>query len=423
MQVSNGQTCNRCNSVVMFCWRLSKHFALDVEIWNGKKSSMTVSIYQNNTVSAGGSHFSEACQSLAFHRRLPGYAPTPLVNAPLLATRLGVGKIWIKDETHRFGMPSFKILGTSWALYRALVERLGAEVEPWNAFQELASRFAPLRPLTLVTATDGNHGRAVAHLAALFGFEAHIFVPCDMAESRINAIKQEGAMVTLVNGSYDDAVKHAATLEGERSLVLSDTSWPGYERIPQWVIEGYATMLQEVDEELSRWQQHGPDLVVVQIGVGALAAAVAHHYRRPAVPSQVKIVGIEPTSAACALASMKAGQIVSLTDAPQSIMAGLNCGTPSLIAWPLISTGIDLFVAIEDKWAKLGMRDLAKVGLVAGETGAAGIGGLAALLAGPSSQTMSGALGIDRSTRVLVICTEGATDPVAYEHIVGKSPR
>ena len=229
-------------------------------------------------------------------------------------------------------------------------------------------------------------------------------------------------MVTLVNGTYDDAIKCAATQESERSLVLSDTSWPGYEKIPRWVIEGYTTIFQEVDEELSRWQQRGPDLVVVQIGVGALAVAVVQQYRCPAVASHVKIVGIEPTSAACALASMKAGRIVSLTDPPQSIMAGLNCGTPTLIAWPLISTGIDFFVAIEDEWAKLGMRDLAMIGLVAGETGAAGFGGLAALLTGPSSQTMASALGGDTSTRVLVICTEGATDPVAYERIVGKSP-
>lgn len=379
-------------------------------------------MYQNSTVLARGWHSSDVGQPFAFHRRLPGYAPTPLVNAPLLASRLGVGKIWIKDETYRLGMPSFKILGTFWALYRALAERLGTDLEPWNELQELISRCALLRPLTLVTATDGNHGRAVAYLAALFGFEAHIFVPRDMAESRINAIKREGAMVTLVNGSYDDALKQAAQLAGERSLILSDTSWPGYEMLPRWVIEGYTTIFQEVDEELARWQQRGPDLVVVQIGVGALAAAVVQHYRRSSAHSQVKIVGIEPTSAACALASMKAGQIVELPNPPQSIMAGLNCGTPSLIAWPLISTGIDLFVAIEDEWAKLGMHELATLGLVAGETGAAGIGGLAALLTDPSFQTMSRALGIDASTRVLVICTEGATDPVAYEHIVGKSP-
>src|SRR5262249_30869210 len=125
---------------------------------------MSMNMYQNNTISTSSSHFSYAGQSLAFHRRLPGYAPTPLFDAPLLATRLGVGKLWIKDETYRFGMPSFKILGTSWALYQALAKRLGTDVEPWNSLAELVSRFAPLHPLTLVTATDGNHGRAVAHL-------------------------------------------------------------------------------------------------------------------------------------------------------------------------------------------------------------------------------------------------------------------
>jgi diaminopropionate ammonia-lyase len=385
---------------------------------------MTTDMYHNGMVSASGIHFSDTGQSLAFHRRLPGYAATPLVDAPLLANRLGMSQIWIKDETHRFGLPSFKIVGASWALYRALIEQIGTDLEPWTSLEELVSRCAPVRPLTLVTATDGNHGRAVAHLAALFGFQAHIFVPYDMAESRINAIKQEGAKVTLVNGTYDDAVKRAAMQqEDEQSLVLSDTSWPGYERIPHWVIEGYTTIFQEIDEQLAQRQEAGPDLVVVQIGVGALAAAVVQHYRRPAVASPVKIIGIEPTSAACALASMKAGQIVSLTDPPNSIMAGLNCSTPSPIAWPLISTGIDFFVSIDDEWAEVGMRELAKIGVVAGETGAAGLGGLEALLTGPSSQTMAGSLGVDSSTRVLVICTEGETDPVAYARIVGTGSR
>jgi diaminopropionate ammonia-lyase len=378
-------------------------------------------IYQNTGVSAGADYPASTNRARAFHRRLPGYAPTPLVDAELLARRLGVGKIWIKDESQRFGMPSFKIMGASWALYRALVERLGVEVEPWSSLDELVGRFAPLYPLTLVTATDGNHGRAVAHLAALFGFDAHIFVPAGTADSRIKAIQQESATVTVVNGSYDDAVKHAALLNGERSLVLSDTSWPGYEKIPRWVIEGYATILQEVDEELER-RQDGPDLVLVQIGVGALAAAVVQHYRSRPESLPVKIVGIEPTGAACALASMQAGQMVSLPEPTHTVMAGLNCGTPSPVAWPFLSTGIDLFAAIEDEWAEAGMRDLARIGLVAGETGAAGIGGLEALLASPMSESESSTLGVDSTTRVLLVCTEGATDPVAYRRIVGKSP-
>ena len=383
---------------------------------------MTPNMYQNISVSEKRSYSSWDEQPRAFHRRLPGYAPTPLVSAPLLASRLGIGQLWIKDEASRFGMPSFKILGTSWALYRALIARLGAEVEPWNTLEELASRFETLLPLTLVAATDGNHGRAVAHLATLLGFAAHIFVPCNMAESRVDAIKQEGALVTIIDGTYDDAIRYAAAQESEQHLVLSDTSWAGYEMIPKWVIEGYSTIFQEVHEELLQWQQSEPDLVFVQIGVGALAAAVVQYYQRTAASASthVKLVGVEPTSAACVLASMQAGQIISLADPPQSIMAGLNCGTPSLVAWPLISTGIDLFITIEDEWAKRGMCELASLGLVAGETGAAGIGGLEALLTDPSFQTMRNVLGITTTTRVLVICTEGATDPGAYERIVGK---
>src|SRR5215469_4619258 len=182
---------------------------------------MATDIYQNSAVAAWTGHVSDAGHPLAFHRRLPGYAATPLVSAPLLAKRLGVGEIWIKDESQRFGLPSFKIVGASWALYRALGERLGADLEPWSSLEELAGRCAPLRPLTLVTATDGNHGRAVAHLAALLDFQAHIFVPHDMAESRFNAIKQEGAMVTRINGTYDDAVEQAALQQDDQqSLVL-----------------------------------------------------------------------------------------------------------------------------------------------------------------------------------------------------------
>src|SRR6266496_6488970 len=166
--------------------------------------SMTIQIIENIQVLANkNNHFKEK-QTWNLHKRLPGYAPTPLVEAPQLARQMGVGNIWIKDETRRFDMPSFKILGTSWAVYRALLSRMGTKVESWETFADLARFFAPLRPLTLVAATDGNHGRAVAHMAALLGFDSHIFVPRGMVESRINAIRKEGAKVTIVNGTYDE---------------------------------------------------------------------------------------------------------------------------------------------------------------------------------------------------------------------------
>jgi diaminopropionate ammonia-lyase len=383
---------------------------------------MAIQIFENTQILADNNNFSKEKQPWLFHKRLPGYVPTPLLEAPQLARRLGVGNIWIKDETQRFDMPSFKILGTSWAVYRVLMSRMGTNDKPWETFEDLARIFAPLRPLTLVAATDGNHGRAVAHMAALLGFDSHIFVPRGMAEIRINAIKKEGAKVTIVNGTYDEAVRQSAVEQDATHVVISDTSWPGYEQIPSWVIEGYATIFQEVDEQFARQHESSPDLVFVQIGVGALAAAVVQHYRAADGVSSPKIVGVEPTTAACLLASMKANHLVSLATPPLSIMAGLNCDTPSLIAWPIVSKGGDLFISIEDEWACQGMRKFATLGLVSGETGAAGIGGVLALLNDPSLSAARASLGVDHSTRILVICTEGATDPVAYEQIVGASP-
>ncbi|MGZ6366137.1 MAG: diaminopropionate ammonia-lyase [Ktedonobacteraceae bacterium] len=383
---------------------------------------MAIQIIENAQVLANKNIHSKEKQTWHFHKCLPGYAPTPLIEAPQLARQLGVGNIWIKDETLRFDMPSFKILGTSWAVYQALMSRLGNEIESWETFDDLATIFAPLRPLTLVAATDGNHGRAVAHMAALLGFDSHIFVPRGMVESRINAIKNEGAKVTIVNGTYDEAVRQSALEQDDTHILISDTSWPGYEEIPTWVIGGYATIFQEVDEQLARQNQPGPDLVLVQIGVGALAAAVVQHYRDVDGFSSPKIVGVEPTTAACMLESIKARRIVSLTTPPRTIMAGLNCDTPSLIAWPIVSKGVDHFISIEDEWACQGMRKFAELGLASGETGAAGIGGVLALLNDPSLSDVRASLEIDNLTRILVICTEGATDPVAYEQIVGTSP-
>src|SRR5215213_7679530 len=209
---------------------------------------------------------------LRFHRRLPGYEETPLVDAPGLADALGVGKVYVKDESSRLGLPAFKVLGASWAVYRALEERLGGEGfgDYWEVVGDLRERLEPWRPLSLVAATDGNHGRAVARVARLLGLGAKIFVPEDMTVARREAIAGEGAEVIVVAGTYDEAVARSAEEEGEDALVISDMSWPGYERIPWWVIEGYSTMLWEVEDELGRRDEAGPDLVVVQAGVGAL---------------------------------------------------------------------------------------------------------------------------------------------------------
>jgi diaminopropionate ammonia-lyase len=362
---------------------------------------------------------------LAFHRRLPGYEETPLVDAPRIAEPLGVGKVWVKDESDRLGLPAFKVLGASWAVYKALEERLprGAFGD-WQTVEELKEKLEPLRPLDLVAATDGNHGRALARVAGLLGLGARIFVPEEMVAVRREAIAEEGAEVVVVKGTYEEAVERSYEEAGERSLVVSDMSWPGYERIPSWVIEGYSTMLWEIDDELERRGEVGPDLVVVQVGVGAFAAAVTRHFRVPQRSRHPKLLGVEPAGAACLLESVAAGRIVSVPGPHDSIMAGLNCGRPSLVAWPTVSRGIDVLVAVDDEPAREAMRLTAASGIVSGETGAAGLGGLLELLrrGGESpeqEEKARRALGVGGESRVLLFNCEGATDPDRYRELVG----
>src|SRR4051794_11874698 len=238
-----------------------------------------------------------------FHRRLPGYVPTRVVDAPGIAAELGLDAVSVKDESARLGLPSFKILGASWAVYRLLVTRLGSE-PAWDNLDELRAALRALGPITLVAATDGNHGRAVAHMAHLLGYEAEILVPSGTTAARIAGIESEGARVQVVDGTYDDAVRASAAMARDDVLVVSDTSWDGYTEVPRDVIAGYDTILAEVDEQLggAGGAASRPDLVVVPMGVGALTAAVVAHCAATAT-----IVAVEPLSAACGLRSAEAG--------------------------------------------------------------------------------------------------------------------
>jgi len=249
----------------------------------------------------------------------------------------------------------------------------------------------------------------VARIARWLGFSAHIFVPKGTAAARIEAIRGEGAEVTVVEGDYDAAVARSAEEAGERCLVVSDTSWPGYEDVPRFVIEGYSTLYWEVDDSLGSAGLGTPDVVVVPIGVGALAAAAVNHWSRHQ-PRPV-IVGVEPEDSACVMASALAGGLTTVAGPHRSIMAGLNCGTPSPVAWPLVSSGVSTLVAIGDGWAEHAVRELAASGIEAGETGAAALAGLAALQASDRP--------IAHDAKVLVVCTEGITDPVARRRILG----
>jgi diaminopropionate ammonia-lyase len=356
---------------------------------------------------------------LAVHRRLPGYAPTPLTRCPGLAAPLGVAEVWVKDESWRLGLPAFKMLGASYACYRALTRRLGREVR-WGSVDELAAGLSSLGSLTLCAATDGNHGRAVARVARLLGLRAVIYAPEEMTAPRVADIASEGATVTVVPGGYDAAVRRSAQDASDTCIVVSDTSWPGYTTIPGWVIDGYSTAFAEASDQLAQADHPEPDVVVIPVGVGALAAAAVRHYKagdagrhHETVASPPVLLGVEPVSARCVTESLRAGHPVTLPFPQTSIMAGLNCGTPSTLAWPLVSRGMDAMAVVPDDCAMAAMRSLAAAGIVAGETGAAALAGLQAV------RLDLAALGLGPESSVLLLCTEGATDPEAWERIVG----
>ncbi len=351
----------------------------------------------------------------AFHRRLPGYAPTPVHDLPGLAAATGVGRVLVKDESSRLGLPAFKVLGASWATYRVLCDRLGREPE-WSTPTDLAAAVAAeLGPLRLVAATDGNHGRAVAHMAALLGLAVTILVPDGTAGARIDGIASEGAEVVVAPGTYDDAVVLAAGMADDRTLVVSDTSWPGYEDTPRRVIEGYATIFAELADQVAV----PIDVVVVPLGVGALGAAAGACLRAGREPADGPLlIGVEPESAACVMAAVRAGHLVEVPGPHDSIMAGLNCGLASLLALPTVAAAFDAFVAVDDDRCRAAIRSLAGEGLDVGETGAAALAGLTAVVEDHRSE-----LPLPASATVLLLATEGVTDPVNFERIVGRPPR
>jgi diaminopropionate ammonia-lyase len=350
---------------------------------------------------------------LAFHRDLPGYAPTPLRLLPALAARCAVARVWIKDENGRLGLPAFKILGASWAAAQALAKRLGDSGFAKD-FGTLRSRLdgAP----TLLAATDGNHGRAVARTAALLGLPARIIVPAGIAPARLASIAQEGATFEEIAGSYDEAVARAAAIAADNGgLLLQDTGFPGYEEIPARVAEGYSTLFWEAEEQLADIGEGPPDLLVVQVGVGALAQAAVIAAKRLELAGGTRVVGVEAEEAPCVLAALRARRVVSLPGRQHSLIAGLNCGTASTTAWPWLWRGLDGIVTVTDADAVEGMRALAAEGVVSGETGSAGAAGLLDLAADQGARE---ALGLTLGSRVLLISTEGATDPDSWRRLV-----
>jgi len=351
----------------------------------------------------------------AFHALLPGYAPTPLTEVPAVAAELGVGRVFVKDESARMGLAAFKVLGASWAVHQVLSRRDAAG------------------PVTLMAATDGNHGRALAWMARRLGQRAHVFVPSGVHPMAVAAIAAEGAQVTEITGTYDDAVRIAAKAAREPGAELvQDAGWPGYEEVPGWIVDGYSTLFAEVDEQLAAAGaagsagtagatgvagagtagSAGPDLVAIPAGVGSLAQAAVIHYRSRPGSGALSLLTVEPGSAAGVLASLVRGELGTVATG-ETIMSGLNCGTPSRLAWPYLRDGLDAAVAVANSEAAVAARDLAGYGIPAGPCGGAALAGVRAALTGEGAQGRRAALALDSGGTVVLLSTEGsAANPV-----------
>ena len=322
-------------------------------------------------------------EATEFHRRLPGYAPTPLRDLGDLAEELGVAAVLVKDESDRLGLPAFKILGASWATERAMRERPQTR--------------------TLIAASAGNHGRAVARAAALRGMACRVYLPARALEVRREAIAAEGAELVVVDGTYEQAVEAAAVAAAEPGVALiADIGDAGP---AQWVIDGYQTLFAEAAAEAAY------DLMLVPVGVGSLAAAAARHGARQGA----RVVGVEPVSAACLGASLAAGSPAAVST-PGTTMAGLDCAEVSPAAWPTLRSGIAGTVSVTDDEAAAASRRLSEAGLAIGESGAAALAGLRALKADPLCSGLRDQLDVGDDTRALVIASEGITGAPAPAH-------
>jgi diaminopropionate ammonia-lyase len=347
----------------------------------------------------------------------PGYAQTALHDLPEIAARAGVATVRLKDESTRFGLGSFKALGGAYAAAQALIGELARRgVAPHASSADLVAGtyLDTTRDITVTCATDGNHGRSVAWGAQRFGCRCVIYVHATVSQGRVDAIARYGAEVRRVPGTYDDAVRQAAHDAAANGwFVISDTSYEGYTTVPVDVMQGYRLM---AEEALAQWEGPPPTHCFMQGGVGGAAAAVSVQLRSTLATRPVFVVA-EPDKAACLLASAEAGEPVAIPGDLDTLMAGLACGEPSLLAWQELSRAADAFMAVPDDAAVDCMRLLARQRIVAGESGVAG---LAALLLAANDPAACAALSLGPDSRVLLFSTEGATDPELYARLVAE---
>lgn len=371
----------------------------------------------------------EGEKARAFHQSFPQYEVTPLTELPLMADHLGLGTLFVKDESYRFGLNAFKVLGGSYSMAKYVAQKLGKDVSEltYDVFtsEELRKEFGQA---TFFTATDGNHGRGVAWAAKRLGQKAVIFMPKGTTETRLKNIEKEGATVTIEELNYDDCVRKAVAeaAKVDNGVVVQDTAWDGYEEIPSWIMQGYGTMALEAGDQLNE-KGVMPTHIFVQAGVGSLAGAVTGYFTNlyKDAPVKPKIIVVEAQAADCLYQGALAGdgkpRIVG--GDLQTIQAGLACGEPNTISWDILRNHVDVFVSAPDWVAELGMRMTAAPlkgdkPIVSGESGAVPFGTVAAIMTMDVYKDLRDELGLGKDSKVLCFSTEGDTDPIRYKEIV-----
>lgn len=363
----------------------------------------------------------------SFHKSIPGYSVTPLCSLKALADSLEVKNVFVKDESGRFGLSAFKALGASYAMGMLLGNKLG--LSDGFTFADLITEGAKekLGEQNFIAVTDGNHGRGVAWFAKLLGYKAKIYMPQGTVQDRIFNIEQEGAVVTVHNGNYDDAIRFVTKkAEADGWMMIQDTAWEGYETIPLDIMRGYTTMAKEIMEQLEALDAV-PTHLFLQAGVGSMAAAtvayVVDYYSKRELPLPI-ITVVEPTVANCLYESAKHEERTCVGGAMSSMMAGLCCGEPCTLAWSILKSYVSCFVMMEDEVDREGMLRLARPlgndpSVVSGESGAAGFSAALAILSRSDLKDLKQLLRMNENSQILCISTEGATDKVNYKKIVG----
>jgi diaminopropionate ammonia-lyase len=358
----------------------------------------------------------EAGESLRLSQTVPGYRPTPLHSLEIE----GIGRVYAKDESKRFGLNAFKALGSLYAVAKWLARDMPMPERALHVGDikaELAKRGSQ-KPI-FATASDGNHGKGLAFSASLFGCESRVFLPRHAVQARVDAIHAiEGAKAWRSGGIYTETVELARRQAEENGWILvQDTSWPGYEEIPLWVMQGYGALAEEAASQLSM-AGAAPTHVFLQAGVGSFAASMLEAFSLLWPKNRPAFVVVEPSEADCFWLSNKAGEATSSMGGGKTEMAGLDCESPSLLAWPVLRDGADFYLRCEDEACEMGMRRLAERGIVSGESGAVCYGALEMMGSMPEFRDLAKELGLSPSSRSLVISTEGDTDPENYRRIV-----